>query len=96
MPVYITNPNNHFACLSYDHTPNTSPAHKAWLGTQPMSRGSERDAAALPWSPRKIKRVVGIHRCPSHMLDDAGVDVLRATTGIKWHAISRRASRRHR
>ena len=30
---------NHFARLSYDYTfRNTSPAHKAWLGTLPMSR----------------------------------------------------------
>ena len=49
---------NHFARLSYDYTfRNTSPAHKAWLGTLPMSRRLDVNGTRLllcHGSPRKI------------------------------------------
>ena len=85
---------NHFARLSYDYTfRNTSPAHKAWLGTLPMSRRLDVNGTRLllcHGSPRKTNEFLWESTSPdgflAYLLDDAGVDVLCVThTGIKWH-----------
>jgi diadenosine tetraphosphatase ApaH/serine/threonine PP2A family protein phosphatase len=85
---------NHFARLSYDYTfRNTSPAHKAWLGTLPLSRRLAVNGTQLllcHGSPRKINEFLWESTSPdgflSCLLDEAGVDVLCVThTGIKWH-----------
>ena len=85
---------NYFARLSYDYTfRNTSPAHKAWLGTLPMSRRLEVNGTRLllcHGSPRKINEFLWESTSPDgflrYLLDDADADVLCVThTGIKWH-----------
>jgi predicted phosphodiesterase len=85
---------NHFARLSYDYTfRNTSPAHKAWLGTLPTSRRLDVNGTRLllcHGSPRKINEFLWESTSPdgflAYLLDDAAVDVLCVThTGIRWH-----------
>src|SRR5690242_9797332 len=85
---------NYFARLSYDYTfRNTSAAHKAWLGTLPMSRRLDVSGTRLllcHGSPRKINEFLWESTSPDafsrYLLDSAGVDVLCVThTGIKWH-----------
>ena len=85
---------NHFARLSYDYTfRNTSPAHKAWLGTLPMSRRLEVNGTRLllcHGSPRKMNEFLWESTSPDgflgYLMDEAGADVLCVThTGVKWH-----------
>ena len=85
---------NYFARLSYDYTfRNTSPVHKAWLGTLPMSRRLDVNGTRVllcHGSPRKINEFLWESTSPDgflqYLLDSADVDVLCVThTGIKWH-----------
>jgi diadenosine tetraphosphatase ApaH/serine/threonine PP2A family protein phosphatase len=85
---------NYFARVSYEYTfCNTSPEHKAWLGTLPQQRrinlGRHR-VQMCHGSPRIINEFLWESSTPNGLVEkflrDYRTDVLLCThTGIKWH-----------
>ena len=87
---------NHFARISYEYTfRNTSPAHRAWLGTLPAGfrlRLGERRVVMSHGSPRFVNEFLWETTTPDGLLrtilDAQAADVLLCThTGIKWRRV---------
>ncbi|MGH6690467.1 MAG: metallophosphoesterase family protein [Gammaproteobacteria bacterium] len=85
---------NYFARVSYEYTfRNTSPEHKAWLGTLPKQRRITLGRLRLLMchgSPRIINEFLWESSTPNGLVEtflrDYRTDVLLCThTGIKWH-----------
>jgi diadenosine tetraphosphatase ApaH/serine/threonine PP2A family protein phosphatase len=85
---------NYFARVSYEYTfRNTSPEHKAWLGTLPKQRRINLGRLRLLMchgSPRIINEFLWESSTPNGLVErflrDYRTDVLLCThTGIKWH-----------
>ena len=84
---------NHYAQISYDYTrDNTSPGHKAWMGTLPghirLTIGG-RKALLCHGSPRKINEFLWSSTTPEpfirRLLRDHDADLVVCThTGIHW------------
>lgn len=84
---------NHFAQISYDYTfANTSPEHKAWMGTLPTSvrlKLGDHRLLLSHGSPRKINEFLWRSTTPvpfvEKMLRDHDTDLIVCThTGIHW------------
>ena len=84
---------NQFARLSYQYTfRNTSPKHRAWMGTFPRElrfQLGELSVLACHGSPRQINEFLWESTTPTHFLQklarDTGADVMLGThTGIHW------------
>jgi predicted phosphodiesterase len=84
---------NHYARISYRYTfANTSPHHRAWMGTLPHEirfRLGGLDVLCCHGSPRRTNEFLWESTTPTHFLrtlaEDHGADVILGThTGIHW------------